>query len=70
MVVPDDLKRMYLKYPHGGSVTLWCDARCQEDDVDNAHKKKRDTDTSRKQNIDENERDVDQAYKKLLDKHI
>ena len=69
LVVPDDLKRMYQKYPHGGSVTLWCDARCQEDDVDNARKRKRDTDTSRKQNIDENEQHVDHAYKKLLDKH-
>ena len=48
---------------------MWCDARCQEDEVDSVRKRKRDTDTSKKQNVDANERDVDQAYKKLLDKH-
>ena len=24
---------MYQKYPNGGSINLWCDARCQEDEV-------------------------------------
>ena len=70
LVVADDLKRMYQQYPRGGSVTLWCDARCQEDDVElSSRKRKKDSDTSRKQNIDENERDVEQAFKKLQDKH-
>ena len=61
---------MYQQYPRGGSVILWCNARCQEDDVElNSRKRKKDSDTSRKQNIDENEWDIDQAFKELLDKH-
>ena len=68
LVVSDDLRRMYQKNPNGGSVNLWCDARCQEDEVDIARKRKRDAESSKKASIDENERDVE-VYKKLLDKH-
>ena len=50
-------------------MNLWCDARCQEDEVDNAHKRKRDVDSNKKVSIVENEREVDEVYKKLLDKH-
>ena len=65
-MVSDDLKRMYKKYPNGGSVNLWCYARCQEDEVDNVHKRRRDADSTKKASIEENEQDVD---KKLLNKH-
>lgn len=38
LVVADVLKRMYQQYPRGA---LWCDARCQEDDVElNSRKRK------------------------------
>lgn len=68
LVVSEDLSRMYQKYPDGGSVNLWCGARCQEDEVENARKRKRDAESSKKASINENERDVDEVYKKLLDK--
>ena len=60
---------MYQRYPNGGSVILWSDARCQEDEVDNGCKKKRDADSSKKASIEENEREVDEVHKKLIDKH-
>lgn len=69
LVESDDINRMYQKYPNGGSINLWCDARCQQDEVDNARKRKRDAESSKKASIDENELDVDDVYKKLLDKH-
>lgn len=68
LVVEDDLKSMYPKYPHGGSVTLWCYAR-NETEAENICKQKRTLKTSKGQNIDENEWNVDQVYQKLLVKH-
>ena len=64
MVVPDNLKTMYQKYPHGGAINLWYDARCDETEVENVRKRKRDSETSKKQNIE-----VENVYKKVLDKH-
>ena len=69
LVVPDDLKTMYQKYPQGGAINLWCDARCDETEVENVRKRKRDSEASKKQNIEENEKEVEEAYKKLLSKH-
>ena len=69
LVVPDDLKTMYQKYPQGGAINLWCDARCDETEVENVHKRKRDSEASKRQNIEENEKEVEDVYKKLLDKH-
>ena len=69
LVVPDDLKTMYQKYPRGGAINLWCDARCNEAEVENVLKRKRDSEASKKQNIEENEKEVEDVYKKLLDKH-
>ena len=66
LVVPDDLKKMYERYAQGGAITQWCDGRS---DDDSARKRKRDSETSKKHSIEENERDVDEVYKKLLDKH-
>ena len=65
LVVPDDLKTIYQKYPQGGAINLWCDARCDETEVENVRKRKRDSE----QNIEENEKEVEEAYKKLLSKH-
>ena len=40
-----DLKRMDQQYLRGGSLTLWCNARCQKDDVElNSRKRKKDAD--------------------------
>ena len=61
LVVPDDLKTMYQKYPHGGAINLWCDARCDKKEVENVCKRKRDSEASKKQNIEENEREVEDA---------
>ena len=69
LVVPDDLKTMYQKYPQGGAINLWCDARCVETEVENVRKRKRDSETNKKQNIEENEKEVEEAYKELLEKH-
>ena len=69
LVVPPDLQTMYQKYPHGGAITLWCDARSDESEVETVRKRKRDAETNKKQNIEENEREVDTVYKKLLEKH-
>ena len=69
LVVPDDLKTMYQKYPQGGAINLWCDARCDETEVENVRKRKRDSEVSKRQNIEENEKEVEDVYKKLLDKH-
>ena len=66
-MVPEDLKKMYEKYAQGGAITLWCDGRC-DDDNESAHKRKRDVEAN-KHSIEENERDIDEVYKKLLDKH-
>lgn len=38
LVVPDDLKTMYQKYPQGGAINLWYDARCDETEVENVRK--------------------------------
>ena len=43
---------------------MWCDARCDETEVENVCKRKRDSETSKKQNME-----VEDVYKKLLDKH-
>lgn len=69
LVTPDDLKSMYQKYPNGSTITLWCDARCEESE--NCRKRKRDTETGKKHpgTIEENECEVDRVYKKLLDQH-
>ena len=69
LVQPDDLKTMYQKYPSGGTISLWCDGRVRDGESENVRKRKRDAETSRKQHIDENERNVDEVYQKLLDKH-
>lgn len=68
LVVPEDLEKMYERYAQGGAITLWCDGR-SDDGNDNARKRKRDNETSKKHSIEENERDVDEVYKKLLDTH-
>ena len=44
---------------------MWCD----ETEVENVHKRKRDSEASKRQNIEENEKEVENVYKKLLDKH-
>ena len=66
LVGTEDLKTMYQKYPSGGSITLWCDARCEESTSEGGCKRKRDNDAPKKQSntIEENECEVD-----LLDKH-
>ena len=61
--------KMHERCGQGGAITLGCDGRCDDGDSENACKRKRDTDTSKKQSIEENERDVEEVYKKLLDKH-
>ena len=71
LVGTENLKIMYQKYPSGGSITLWCDARCEENTSEGGCKRKRDIDAPKKQSntIEENECEVDRVYKKLLDKH-
>ena len=68
LVVPDGLKKMYERYAQGGAITQWCDG-WDDDNKHSAHKRKRDSETSKKHSIEENERDIDEVYKKLLDKH-
>ena len=65
LVVPDDFKTMYQKYPQGGAINLWCDARCDETEVENVHKRKKDSEASKRQNIEENKKEVKDVYKKL-----
>ena len=54
LVVSDDLKRMYQKYLNGGSVNLWCDAKCPEDKLIMPVKE-----GCRLASIEENEREFD-----------
>ena len=56
LVVLDDLKTMHQKYSQGGAINLWCDARCNEMEVKNVRKRKRDSEVSKRQNIEENEK--------------
>ena len=60
-----DLKTMYLKYPQGGVINLWCDGPSSEE-AECVRKRKRDTEATNKRTI---ERDVDNVYQKLLEKH-
>lgn len=71
LVGPEDLKTMYQKYPNGGSITLWCDGRCEESTSEGGCKRKRDNDVAKRQSstIEENEAEVNRAYKQLLDQH-
>lgn len=69
LVVTEDLNTMYQKYPQGGAINLWCDARSDDAEVENVRKRKRESEVNRKQSIEENEKEVEGVYKKLLDKH-
>ena len=74
LVTTDDLKTFYRKFPKGGQVILWCDGRPQ--DTEDARKRKREesnsetgSSTGRGTNRFENEQNVEETYKKLLEKH-
>ena len=71
LVTSDDLKTLYQRFSGGGQITLWCDGRAQE--VDNSRKRKREESSSESGSSVahrlENEKSVEEAYKKLLEKH-
>ena len=73
LVTAEDLKTFYQKFPKGGQVTLWCDGRLQEAESV-ARKRKREESSLETGNTSganrlENEQNVEETYKKLLDKH-
>ena len=55
-----DLEEMYAAFPSGGKITLWCEINDAEDD---SHQKRRETSRERA------EREVDEVFKQLKDKH-
>ena len=74
LVTSDDLKTFYRKFPKGGQVMLWCDGRAQEGEGSQSRKRKRDesnsdSGSSTGTNRLENEQNVEETYKKLLEKH-
>ena len=68
LVGPEDLKTMYQKFPTGGTITLWCDATCEDSMCGESRKRKRE-EPGKKNVASVIERDVDGIYQKLLDQH-
>ena len=73
LVTAEDLKTFYQKFAKGGQVTLWCDGRLQEPESAGRKRKREEssseTGTTSGANRLENEQNVEETYKKLLDKH-
>ena len=71
LVTTDDLKTLYQKFSSGGQITLWCDGRAQEVEVSRKRKREESNSGTRSSVAHrlENEQNVQEAYKKLLEKH-
>ena len=68
LVSSDDLETMYQKYPKGGNIMFWCDAKSAESESTHTQKRKRDAKDGpgRRQ---EREEEVESTYKELVEKH-
>ena len=60
---------MYLRYPEGGNVSLWCDGR-SADKQDGAARRKRDLDSqSQCSSRQEKEEETEMTYTELRERH-